>query len=64
MKATRDASPGPWPPEGGNAGSIALTRIETAKLNGLDPQAWLTDVLHRTPEQPHQRIASLELLAR
>ena len=27
--------------------AIAFTLIETAKLNGVDPQAWLTDVLGR-----------------
>jgi hypothetical protein len=32
---------------GGNAAAIAYTLIETAKLNGVDPQAWLTDVLGR-----------------
>ena len=30
-------------------------------MNGLDPQAWLTEVLHRIPEQPHRRVAALEL---
>jgi hypothetical protein len=25
--------------------AIAMTLIQTAKLNGVDPQAWLTDVL-------------------
>ena len=30
---------------GGQAAAIAYTLIETAKLNGVDPQAWLTDVL-------------------
>lgn len=29
---------------GGKAMAIAFTLIETAKLNGVDPQAWLTDV--------------------
>lgn len=28
---------------GGKAAAIAYTLIETAKLNGVDPQAWLTD---------------------
>ena len=28
------------------------TLIETAKMNGLDPQAWLTEVLHRIPDHP------------
>ncbi len=32
---------------GGKAMAIAFTLIETAKLNGVDPQAWLTDVLSR-----------------
>ncbi len=30
---------------GGRSAAIAYTLIETAKLNGVDPQAWLTDVL-------------------
>ncbi|MEM9221832.1 MAG: IS66 family transposase [Pseudomonadota bacterium] len=32
---------------GGNAAAIAFTLIETAKLNGIGPQAWLTSVLGR-----------------
>ena len=27
--------------------AMAMTLIQTAKLNGVDPQAWLTDVLQR-----------------
>ena len=27
--------------------ALAMTLIQTAKLNGVDPQAWLTDVLER-----------------
>ena len=27
--------------------AIAMTLIQTAKLNGVDPMAWLTDVLER-----------------
>ena len=46
-------------PAGGKAAAIAYTLIETAKLNGLDPQAWLTDVLHRIPEHPSNRIDEL-----
>ena len=44
---------------GGKAASIAYTLIETAKMNGLDPQAWLTEVLHRIPEHPSNRIDEL-----
>ena len=32
-------------PSGGKSAAIAYTLIETAKLNDVDPQAWLTDVL-------------------
>jgi len=28
------------------------TLIETAKLNDIDPQAWLADVLARLPDHP------------
>ena len=30
---------------GGRSAAIVYTLIETAKLNGVDPKAWLTDVL-------------------
>jgi transposase len=30
-----------------------------AKLNGLDPQAWLADVLGRLADHPAKRIADL-----
>ena len=33
--------------------------IETAKLNGLDPEAYLRDVLTRIAEHPISRIADL-----
>ena len=35
---------------GGQAAAVAYTLIETAKLNGVDPQAWLADVLARIPD--------------
>ena len=44
---------------GGKAAAIAYTLIETAKMNGLDPQAWLTDVLHQIPEHPSNRVDEL-----
>jgi hypothetical protein len=37
---------------GGRSAAIAYTLIETAKLNGVDPQAWLTDVLGRISPAP------------
>jgi hypothetical protein len=33
---------------GGQSADIAYTLIETAKLNDVDPQAWLTDTLGGT----------------
>jgi len=33
--------------------------VETAKLNGLDPQAYLHDVLGRIAEHPINRIEEL-----
>ena len=33
--------------------------IGTAKLNDVDPQAWLADVLARLPDHPSRRIDDL-----
>ncbi len=41
---------------GGRSAAIAYTLIETAKLNGVDPQAWLTDVLARITDHKISRI--------
>ena len=35
---------------GGKAAAIAYTLIETAKLNGVNPQAWLADTLAQIPD--------------
>ena len=44
---------------GGRAAAIAYTLIETAKLNGVDPQAWLADTLARIPDHKITRIDDL-----
>ncbi|MDA8870291.1 transposase [Rhizobiaceae bacterium] len=44
---------------GGKAAAIAYTLIETAKLNGVDPQAWLTDTLARIPDHKITRVDEL-----
>jgi len=44
---------------GGRSAAIAYTLIETAKLNGVDPQAWLTDVLGRIADHKINRIDQL-----
>jgi hypothetical protein len=41
---------------GGKSAAIAYTLIETAKLNGVDPQVWLTDVLARIADHKITRI--------
>ena len=44
---------------GGKSAAIAYTLIETAKLNGVDPQAWLTDVLTRIADHKITRLSEL-----
>jgi transposase len=44
---------------GGKSAAIAYTLIESAKLNGIDPQAWLTDVLSRIADHKITRIDEL-----
>jgi len=45
--------------EGGRRAAAIYTLIETAKLNDVDPQAWLTDVLALLQDHPAKRIADL-----
>jgi transposase len=42
---------------GADRAAVMTTLIMTAKLNGVDPQAWLADVLARIAEQPVRRLA-------
>ncbi|MCA8928582.1 MAG: transposase [Alphaproteobacteria bacterium] len=44
---------------GGRSAATAYTLIETAKLNGIDPQAWLTDVLGCIADHKINRIDEL-----
>jgi len=44
---------------GGHNAAIAYTLIETAKLNDVDPQAWLTNVLSRIADHPINRVEEL-----
>ena len=44
---------------GTNKAAVAYTLIETAKLNGVDPQAWLTDTLARIADHKINRIDEL-----
>jgi hypothetical protein len=45
--------------EGGRRAAAIYTLIQTAKLNDIDPQAWLADVLARLPDHPAKRIDEL-----
>jgi transposase len=45
--------------EGGSRAAAIYTLIETAKLNDIDPRAWLADVLARLPDHPAKRIDAL-----
>jgi hypothetical protein len=44
---------------GGDRAAAIYTLIETAKLNGLDPEAYLRDVLARIADHPINRIGDL-----
>ena len=45
--------------EGGHRAAIMYTLIETAKLNRVDPKAWLADVLARIADHPAHRLHEL-----
>ena len=44
---------------GGERAAVMYTLITTAKLNDVDPQAWLADVLGRIAALPHTRVHEL-----
>ena len=44
---------------GGKYAAIIYTLIETAEFNGIDPQAWLTDILSRIADHKINRIDEL-----
>ena len=44
---------------GGQRAAAMYSLIVTAKMNGIDPQAWLADVLARLPDYPAHRLDEL-----
>jgi transposase len=44
---------------GGDRAAAIYTLIETCKMNYVDPQAWLADVLARLPDHPASRVTEL-----
>ena len=46
-------------PRGGDRAAFMYSLIVTAKMNDVDPQAWLADVLARLPDIPLSRLPEL-----
>ncbi|RDD60108.1 IS66 family transposase, partial [Ferruginivarius sediminum] len=44
---------------GGHRAAVIYTLIVTAKMNGIDPQAWLADVLARIADLPQRQLPEL-----
>jgi transposase len=44
---------------GGHRAAAVYTLIETCKMNDVDPQAWLADVLAHLPDHPASKVADL-----
>jgi transposase len=44
---------------GGDRAAAIYTLIETCKMNDVDPQAWLADVLARLPDHPASKLTEL-----
>ena len=44
---------------GAERAAVMYTLIQTARLNDIDPQAWLADTLSRIAETPQTRLAEL-----
>jgi hypothetical protein len=44
---------------GGERAAVMYSLIVTAKMNDIDPQAWLADVLARIAEHPVQQLDEL-----
>ncbi len=44
---------------GGQRAAVMYTLLGTAKLNNVDPQTWLADVLERIASHPIQRLPEL-----
>ena len=44
---------------GGQRAAVMYSLIVTAKMNGVDPQAWLADILARIADHPAHRLDDL-----
>lgn len=43
----------------GQRAAVIMSLIQSAKLNGIEPLAYLKDVLNRLPTQPASKVADL-----
>lgn len=43
----------------GQRAAAVMSLIQSAKLNGLEPHAYISDILERLPAQPGSRVAEL-----
>jgi transposase len=57
--ASRSAGNHGCSPDQSAGRSVMDTLIQTAKLNSVDPQAWLADVLARIADTPQTKLAEL-----
>jgi transposase len=46
-------------PKGGDASALFYSLVETCRLNGVEPEAWLTDIIARIGDHPINRIDEL-----
>ena len=45
--------------QSGHRAASIYSLVETAKLNGVDPEAWLADTIARIADHPARRVAEL-----
>ena len=45
--------------QGGHRAASIYSLVETARLNGVDPEAWLADTIRRIADHPARRVAEL-----
>jgi hypothetical protein len=45
--------------QGGHRAASIYSLVETARLNGIDPEAWLADTISRIADPPARRVAEL-----
>ena len=43
---------------GGKRAALVYSLIETAKINGVNPEAWLADVIRKVPDYPVKKSKS------